>query len=285
MVTGEVDFRTTQRFREIDLQSFIFMDEHVKSPVFVNCIVAQPGDSMMTLIDWHSDFDVPHHLSQLYYDALFTLPMENKSLVFLPNGRRRYVLDFRRSINWRGGKKTRKILRDPNFSGLRVAVNRNFEESLRAAMQYHEETHDGTWITEELIRALIQLRNLGSVHGVQLLAVELMDEKSGAVLAGCLGFGLGEMYHDFTMYTLTRDQRSLGTFLTKVLGAALQESGYVLWYWGNRVPYMSMFESRYGACEMDRRDFYSLWIYHRSELPVWSVDVFLRSGRGLIPHQ
>ena len=95
MVTGEVDFRTTQRFREIDLQSFIFMDEHVKSPVFVNCIVAQPGDSMMTLIDWHSDFDVPHHLSQLYYDALFTLPMENKSLVFLPNGRRRYVLDFR----------------------------------------------------------------------------------------------------------------------------------------------------------------------------------------------
>lgn len=177
--------------------------------------------------------------------------------------------------------KAKQVVQETSACPYRVVVNRNFEDTMQHALRYHT-AKGGTWMTDSLIKAMSLMSCVGSAHGVRLCAVELWDAESQELLAGCLGFALGAVYHDFTMFTTVRSQASYGSLITKVLASALHDCGYRLWYWGFRVEYMSAFEGRYGACNWPRDEFYELWKLHRSELPVWHVMEYLNEGRGLL---
>lgn len=274
-----------------------------------NAVVSQPTDWMLMFINWRQKAQVIRTLSRLYYEGLFTLPdMRVPNLLSLPNGVRRYVIDFQQCTDgcWTRSKKIRKNVArlttaDPfreraqtetsaptegcksKRRQLRVIVNEDFGASLRRALAYHGVRGGATWITDDLVSALELMSVAGkNAHGVQLCAVELVDEQTREVLAGCIGFAIGSVYHDFTMYTAVRCSESYGTLVTNVLGAALQDCGYRLWYWGFRVDYMASYEADCGAAQMDRRDFYSVWNAARDELPIWHIVSYINESRGLL---
>lgn len=205
---------------------------------------------------------------------------------------------------WFRCKKLRRLVRrGPSEQGLHMVVNRNLEDSLRLAQKYHsrpkkkvtrdrdgsERSSDdeggGTWISSQMIQAFALMDAIGSApegHGVKLCAVELINQ-SGDVLAGCLGFALGCVYHDYTMFTCTRSKHSYGAVLTRLLGCALQHAGYKLWYWGFKLGYMNEFDAHCGGVDLPRDEFYRRWNMFREELPLWSIDIFINSGRAALP--
>lgn len=276
-------------------------------------ICSQPTDWMIAVVDWTKRVQTFRLLEACYYNGLFTLPLsQSRSIVSLPNGLDRYVIDFERCASgcWMHHKKCKKLLQQQSTgqSSLRVVVNRDFGDTMRIAKKYHQErmeTKHGdhechTWISEDLIKAMELIVAAPRMRETVLLcAIELWEDKpeqtssetetggiprvSSTLLAGCLGFAVGSVYHDFTMFTLRHDEHSYGSFLTKLIGAALQDCGYRMWYWGFRVEYMAEYEKRCGAVQMPRRTFYDLWMKHRDEIPVWNIATYLNGGRGLIP--
>ena len=288
---------------------------------------------LLPMVPWKNKRHVQQLLSRCFYEGLFTLPNpgtgEYESWA-LPNGGKRYCIDLvalnhqtapsteaecntaasasdplsapssviDRSTWFRSRKLRRLVRRGGEEDGLQLVVNRNIEQSLRLAQEYHlqpKKTRDrdgnviekesGTWITESLIKSFALMAAVGPTpegHGVKLCAVELLN-REGEVLAGCLGFALGSVYHDYTMFTCKRSQHSYGNMLTRLLGCALQHAGYKLWYWGFKLGYMEEFVEHCGGVDLPRDEFYRRWVEYRDELPIWSIDVFINSGKGALP--
>ena len=55
------------------------------------------------------------------------------------------------------------------------------------------------------------------------------------LVAVVAGFGLGRVWHDYSMCTLLKDRRSVGALLTKAVGQLLKKCGYDVYYWGCKV--------------------------------------------------
>jgi Leu/Phe-tRNA-protein transferase len=294
--------KTTQNCRILSPRSLL-TDEHfhlLTEEEMTRALVLHPSDWMTCLIEWKQKRNVQSLISRMYYEGLFTISSPRHDfLLSIPNGNPRYGIDFEKCSPgcWTHSKKVRKLLQGKRLRKsedeetvarnnssdcpYRVVVNRNFEDTMKRALDYHT-AKGGTWMTESLIKAMSLMSAVGSSHGVRLCAVELWNADSNELLAGCLGFALGSVYHDFTMFTCVRCDASYGALVTKVLAAALHDCGYRLWYWGFRVEYMSAFEGRYGACNWSREQFYDLWTTYRSELPIWHVMEYLNQGRGLL---
>lgn len=201
---------------------------------------------------------------------------------------------------WRGHSRVRRVIR----SGMYTVIVRDdvagVQASLRRAYDYHMEHNESTWLSPVFIRLMGsccssdrgEKANNGSpsspqqngAFGVRLVCVELVDEAAAEVVAGCCGMAIGSVYHDYTMYTLRQCKDSLGSFLTKLLGEALQRCGYTLWYWGFRLGYMADYEKHFGAVNMPRAEFYHRWCAARDVEPACAVEDFLRASRGMVPH-
>merc|ERR1712151_914633 len=74
-----------------------------------------------------------------------------------------------------------------------------------------------------------------------------------------MGFSVGDIFHDYSMATAIRDDRSPGAILTKVLGYLLVSSGFSLWYWGFKNPYMAEYDASYGGMTVENADFWPRW--------------------------
>merc|ERR1711939_738586 len=78
--------------------------------------------------------------------------------------------------------------------------------------------------------------------------------------AAIMALSLGDIFHDYSTVTFMRDDRSPGAILTKVVGHLLVESGYTMWYWGFKNPYMAEYDGAYGGTMMDNgREFWPKW--------------------------
>jgi Leu/Phe-tRNA-protein transferase len=285
-ITTVIKGRTTNNCKVVSARSLI-TDAHfdrLTSSEFMRVIVLHPSEWMICLVDWKQKRQVLLLMSRLYYEALFTISSPRHDfLLSIPNGNPRYGIDFSQSVPgcWAQSRKVRKLLCKGKGAALRVAVNRDFGDTMKRAQAYHD-AKGGTWITPALIQAMELMSIAGDSYGVRLCAVELWDASTDTLLAACLGFALGSVYHDFTMFTSVRSSCSFGSLITKVLAAALEDCGYRLWYWGFRVAYMSSFEGSCGAVHWNRDDFYKLWTEYRSELPIWHVETYLKGNRGLL---
>ncbi|KAG5498757.1 hypothetical protein JKF63_03045 [Porcisia hertigi] len=202
--------------------------------------------------------------------------------------------------SWRCHKKVRRII---NSSAYAVVVRDDpsgVEESLQRAYSYHRQKKESTWLNDAFIRLMGQCSSLGlssttdaadsqateagKTHKVRLLCIELVEKATGEVMAGSCGMAVGRAYHDYTMYTLRRSREGLGTFLTKLIGEALQRCGYTLWYWGFCVEYMQEYERCLGAVDMPRDVFHRRWCAARDAVPEWTIDAYLRSHKGMVPY-
>ncbi|EAN93835.1 hypothetical protein C3747_249g11 [Trypanosoma cruzi] len=248
---------------------------------FLDCLLSQRSSWM--LIE-HFGWENTTLLQHLFYHSLFAIPdaIREAPVYTLPNGSKgRFCLDLKQeNIAWRKSKKVRRIMLCDLFA---VAVNRDIRDSLCLAREYHLEKKGNTWLKESYIDLLVDLAACPE-YGVKIMSVELLEKSSGNVLAGCLGFSLGCVHHDFTMFTMQRSPEGFGTFATKLLGEALQQCGYNLWYWGFRLKYMEQFEGKYGGKIICKADFFARWAQNRDVQPNCTLEEFFRSGRGMLPY-
>lgn len=201
---------------------------------------------------------------------------------------------------WRHQSKVRRVIRSGAYV---VAVGDDTASvvaSLQRAYSYHGQNKRSTWLNDIFIHLMGQcssrdtLSSTGTAaspaeeadkaNNVRLLCIELVEKATGEVVAGCCGIAVGCAYHDYTMYTLRHCKDGLGTFLTKLIGEALQRCGYTLWYWGFCVEYMRHFEQHFGAVDMPRDVFYRRWSAARDAVPECNIDAYLRSHKGMVPY-
>ncbi|RNF06411.1 hypothetical protein TraAM80_03877 [Trypanosoma rangeli] len=248
---------------------------------FLNCVLSQSGDFMFVE---QSGMAKPTLLHLLFYHSLFALPYEvnGKPIYLLPNGATgRFCLDLtQENVAWRGSRKVRRLMSCDRFV---VAVNRDIRDSLCLAREYHIKQKGSTWIGVSYIDLLVNMAS-HPAYGVRIMALELLEKNSGMVLAGCLGYSLGSVYHDFTMFTMERGPEGFGNFATKLLGEALQQCGYNFWYWGMRLAYMEQFEGKYGGKVVCKSEFITRWGQYRNIQPTCTLEAFFQSGRGMLPY-
>lgn len=286
---------------------------------FTDCACAQDREAMLYFPKMGRLQNMLPSLHGLFFNGLFTLPQNISNpyrpswLVQLPNSKERYALDLRSPITssfsppanapviptslapiptasfpWRRNSKLRRLLKSKAYA-LRVEdTQQGILSVLRRAAALHRDRDGVTWLCEDLIELFGEYaanhRRATHPFCPRLLCIQLVRAEDGEVVAGCCGFAIGSVYHDYTMFTCTRAKEGLGTALTKILGEALQRCGYALWYWGIKVDYMTQFEARYGATGMSRKAFYECWNEARCRPPLQSVDSFLRENLGMLPY-
>jgi len=237
------------------------------------CTVVVPSD-----VDWLfitapiSNFT----LCELFYNALFFLPgcHHDQSIAVLPNGLHRVCIDLRNPINWFKNKKKSKKMRE-----FKLFIKKNFKEELLEAASIHHEEKGMTWLSPDLIDQLCSISSQQQPHRkIELFCFQLVEKTSGKTAACTFGFGCGRAFHDYTMCTFQRDDRSCGTLLSKIVGRILQTMGYKLWYWGNLVEYMKQYAVHYGLCEIPRPEFYRIWNSLRAQQVPFSFQEVIASG-------
>ena len=181
-------------------------------------------------------------------------------------------------------------MRPARRQGLRLSLNRHMGASLRTLMS---RGHDNSWFTEHLVRSFERMQ-ADSTCPIEPCVFELWDAADGSVLAMTAGYAVGSAFHDFSMFTFTRDkvrrpsptgpardapargaqadvraprccrrrrrraQRSAGAVLTRTVGHLLRECGFGLWYWGYKNAYMHEYDS-YGGSTFGRLEFKVRW--------------------------
>ncbi|EPY24731.1 hypothetical protein STCU_07033 [Strigomonas culicis] len=258
-------------------------------------------------------------LPLLFYQGLFVLPEDVPInarqvlwLLHLPNPPQCCVIDLQdRRLHrpegvalsdehpppccaypWRRSRKVKRLLASSAYACVVRDTPEAIQTSLQRAAAYHVERHGSTWLLDDYITALSHVQGLAGrvpdapagTNTVRVLVIEMVERTSGTVVAGCCGFALGCVYHDFTMYTMNRTAATLGAVLTKLIGEALQRCGYNLWYWGIFISYMEQFRALYGLKELDREAFHTRWDHYRDVQPSECIDTFLKRGGAMLPY-
>jgi len=117
----------------------------------------------------------------------------------------------------------RKILRHRFRDGSRregweLALDRDFPAVIRACSETPRPGQDGTWITEDMIQAYIELHRLGFAHSIEARA-------DGRLVGGLYGVSIGKAFFGESMFSL-EDDASKCAFIPFVW--LLSEEGFTL---------------------------------------------------------
>lgn len=108
----------------------------------------------------------------------------------------------------------RKVLRSDQFS---VTFDHNFAEVIRACAEPRDE-ECGTWITEEMQAAYLQLHKQGYAHCVEVW-------QHDKLVGGLYGLAIGKLFFGESMFSRTSNASKVG-FVTLV--SALKAAGFML---------------------------------------------------------
>ncbi len=97
-------------------------------------------------------------------------------------------------------KSTRQVLRKGIFE---VTFDCAFEQVINACQQVPRPDQDGTWITDALKAAYIQIHQLGFAHSVEVW-------KEGELVGGLYGVNIGKVYFGESMFSLVSNASKIG---------------------------------------------------------------------------
>lgn len=120
-----------------------------------------------------SDYIEADQVIEAYNHGVFPWPDQEKSIYWF-SPLRRGVLDFK-DLHW--SKSDLKFFKDCKFQ---FKMNQNFVHTIETCAKVKNEIEDGTWITEDLINAYIELNQMGVA-----LSFEVYDE--GSLIGGMYG--------------------------------------------------------------------------------------------------
>lgn len=109
----------------------------------------------------------------------------------------------------------RQIVRQNRFE---VRFNHNFADVMAACMRVRRRGANGSWISDELLRAYFQLHRMGHAHSVECW-------KDGKLAGGLYGVSLGGAFFGESMFHLERDASKVALVH---LVSRLNERGFVL---------------------------------------------------------
>lgn len=133
----------------------------------------------------------PERLIIAYANGIFPWYSENEPLLW-------WSLDPRLVIR-PGEMRVSKSLRHTLHSGLfESRIDTAFEEVMRHCAQMPREGQDGTWITDEMLEAYIQLHQMGLAHSFETY-------HEGTLVGGLYGVSLGKLFCGESMFHLMSD--------------------------------------------------------------------------------
>lgn len=100
-------------------------------------------------------------------------------------------LKIRRSLR----KTIKKRASNPNFS---VTLDLAFSEVMRHCAEVERKEQDGTWISDEMFRAYLQLHASGHAHSVEVWL-------DGDLVGGLYGVAIGKMFFGESMFSTISD--------------------------------------------------------------------------------
>lgn len=106
----------------------------------------------------------------------------------------------------------------PALPGLELSLDRDFPAVIRACSAAPRPGQRGTWITEDMIEAYIELHELGYAHSAEA-------RLGGVLVGGLYGVSLGSVFFGESMFSLVPDA-SKAAFIPLVL--RLREEGFTL---------------------------------------------------------
>lgn len=131
-----------------------------------------------------------------------------------------------------------KSLRRGRFD---LTMDTAFEQVIHACAQAPREGQDGTWITEDMIHAYVELHREGAAHSVEAW-------RDGVLVGGLYGVSVGAMFCGESMFARENDA-------SKVAFVALVRQ---LAVWGVRLVDCQVYTdhlARFGGFEISREDF------------------------------
>jgi leucyl/phenylalanyl-tRNA---protein transferase len=141
---------------------------------------------------------------------------------------------------------SRRLARTIRSGKFRVTVNHCFSTVMRAC---GEERPEGTWVTDDMLRAYTQLHELGHAHSVETWVA---SESSGGELwdlaGGTYGVTIGGLFAAESMFYRVPDGSKVAL---AALVSRLRERGFTLL----DVQMKTDHTTRMGASEISRRDY------------------------------
>ena len=154
----------------------------------------------------------------------------------------------------------RKTMRKP---GWEVTVDRDFEGVMRACARVPRPGQDGTWITEDMVAAYVELHRRGYAHSVEV-------SWRGELVGGLYGVAIGRIFHGESMFHTRSDASKVG-FVSLV--GRLRARGFTLIDCQMPTPHLASL----GAAPIRRADFLEALTLARDQSPAaetWVSPLF-----------
>ena len=185
--------------------------------------------------------------------------------------------------NWLAAKKVRRFLtkiKDNKQKAYKILVNEDIAETYDRIRAHHIKEDNGEWMNDTLKSYFLKLRECNKsediagerktdvrIYAIELWEYDIIEDaansknyKKSRPLAAILSLSSHNVFHDVSMATYVKDDRSYGMILTKIVGHVLQNvCGFHLWYWGFKNKYMDSFDSKYLTVHIPRSEFFFIW--------------------------
>lgn len=173
----------------------------------------------------------PELLVHAYQQGVFPMGMEDGTIGwFSPDPRGIIPLD---AFHVPG--RLQRVMSSGRFT---TTVNREFEGVMRACAANRE---DGTWMTEELLRAYVDLHALGLAHSVEVW-------RAGRLVGGLYGVHLGGAFFGESMFHTETDASKVALV---TLVERMRAGGFTLL----DIQWVTPHLERFGAIEIPRAEY------------------------------
>lgn len=208
-------------------------------------------------------FVIPYHdefcYTRLYHYRLVAalmiegfLPIATEGVILPKLHHKRCVISLPQSLHISKSirKKSKKF---------RFTINQNFDRVVEGCRRQHGSR---CWLYPELVRVFKEIHDAGKVIAivnpssrtkaeeapVRLYSIEVCNEETGELVAGELGYSVGDIYTSLTGFS---GQDSAGSVQLAALGRLLCKIGFKLWDLGMDMDY----KQSLGSHLMNREDF------------------------------
>ncbi len=183
----------------------------------------------------------PQVLVAAYANGIFPMDVEGEIQWFSPDPRAIIPLDA-----FRASKTCLQTYRSGRFE---IRINTAFEEVMRGCSDRRE----GTWISEEIVRAYCRLHELGLAHSVE--SWRALDRLSGVgqgqageLAGGLYGVAIGGAFFGESMFSRHRDASKVALV---ALVEQMRSRGFTLLDVQFTTPHLQ----RFGAVEISRDEY------------------------------
>ena len=195
--------------------------------------------------DWSSEFYI-----QLAIEGFISTSYDTKGgLVLLPEMQFSYaILDFK---NLHISKKVKKLIKEDSYI---FSLNTRFDELINKFDKYHKDN----WIKGEYIGLMKNLyTSKTDTKSFELISVELSCKQSGNLIAGEIGYIIGNTYTSLSGFSSNEKRyNNYGNLQLVLLSNYLKDKNFDFWNLGH--PHME-YKQKLGAKIYNRGAFLQRW--------------------------